>query len=144
MTDAAKKLESRERRRVDDLMANHGAVFVFGSNIVGVHGAGAAREAARKYGARRGIGLGHEGRSYAIPTKANPEVTLPLRHIRHYVKNFLAYAVERPHLAFAVTRIGCGFAGYTDADIAPMFADAPDNCDLPEGWRRAPSDGTPG
>lgn len=110
-------------------------VFVFGSNEAGIHGAGAALEARRNHGARLGIGFGHVGNSFAIPTKDFDLQRLPLRTIREYVDMFLAYAKARPELTFQVTRIGCGLAGYNDEDIAPMFADAPDNCILPEGWR---------
>lgn len=133
--------EARECQRVEQVMSWPQGVFVFGSNEAGIHGSGAAREAARKYGAVRGVGFGRQARSFAIPTKRTPDEVLSLTDIARNVWKFKRYAREHETVAFAVTRIGCGYAGYTDADIAPMFADAPDNCDLPEGWRdfaRAP------
>lgn len=109
-------------------------IFVFGSNLAGRHGAGAAREAVRNHGAVMGVGIGHVGKSYAIPTKDRDIKTLPLNHIELYVKDFLDYAEINPGLEFNVTRIGCGLAGYQDADIAPFFKNAPKNCNLPLGW----------
>jgi hypothetical protein len=111
------------------------SIFVFGSNLAGRHGAGAALYARQNYGARHGICIGRTGDSYAIPTKDEDLKTLPLDKIVSYVQDFLAYAGDNPDLTFHVTRVGCGLAGYTDTDIAPMFKDAPDNCILPEGWR---------
>jgi hypothetical protein len=110
-------------------------IFVFGSNLAGVHGAGAALHARQKHGAILGKGIGHHGDSYAIPTKDRQIQTLPLSTIQRYVEQFLEYARARPELKFFVTRIGCGLAGYTDKDIAPMFAQTPSNCTLPDGWR---------
>lgn len=116
-------------------MPNKLSIFVFGSNLAGRHGKGAALFARQKHGARYGCGVGIQGNSYAIPTKDGRLNTLPLPAIKHYVVNFLAYAQEHPLISFEVTRIGCGLAGYKDSDIAPMFKDAPNNCHLPEGWR---------
>lgn len=111
-------------------------VFVFGSNIAGRHGKGAALFALKNRGARYGRGIGLQGNSYAIPTKDGALQTLPLDRIAEHVRVFLNVARRRDDLRFEVTRIGCGLAGYTDAQIAPMFADAPPNCLLPEGWRK--------
>ena len=111
-------------------------IFVFGSNLAGRHGKGAALTAIKEYGAVYGQGNGLWGQSYAIPTKDVYLRTLPLETIRFYVEVFLGIARERPELTFNVTRIGCGLAGYADKDIAPMFKDAPLNCELPEGWRQ--------
>lgn len=110
-------------------------VFVFGSNEAGIHGSGAALDARRHRGAVYGKGFGHFGNSFAIPTKDLHIKTLPLENIKNYVNLFIDYANAHPELRFEVTRIGCGLAGYTDADIAPMFAGTPENCELPEGWR---------
>lgn len=112
-------------------------IFVFGSNEAGRHGKGAALTARREYGAIYGVGRGRQGNSYAIPTKDSRLATLPLEKIEVYVNEFLRYARSCDTEQFLVTRIGCGLAGYTDAQIAPMFAEAPVNCILPEGWRRA-------
>jgi hypothetical protein len=106
-------------------------VFVFGSNEAGRHGKGAALEARRNHGAIYGQGEGMQGRAYAIPTKDAHLRTLPLDVIRAYVDRFKRYAAARPEIAFQVTPIGCGLAGYTPQEIAPMFADAPANCQLP-------------
>ncbi len=89
-------------------------IFVFGSNLAGRHGKGAALHARQFYGARNGVGVGFVGRSYAIPTKDERIRTLPLNRIRPYVDAFLAFARDNPELEFNVTRIGCGLAGYSD------------------------------
>lgn len=113
------------------------AIFVFGSNLAGRHGRGAALFARQYRGAQYGVGVGRTGQSYAIPTKDEQIRTLPLDRINVYVAEFLDYARAHPGLAFEVTRIGCGLAGYIDQQIAPMFMGAPDNCQLPDGWRAA-------
>ena len=108
-----------------------GEIFVFGSNLQGMHGGGAARVAYRNFGAIMGQGVGLQGQSYAIPTMQGGVET-----IRPYVDEFIAFAKEHPELTFLVTRIGCGIAGFTDEEIAPLFAEAQgvDNIVLPEGW----------
>lgn len=109
-------------------------IFVFGSNLAGRHGAGAALYAKKYYGAQYGQGRGLQGQSYAIPTKGPKLEVLPLTMIEMYVKEFLHFAQNNPRLIFNVTRIGCGLAGYTNEQIAPMFKDAPDNCVLDNAW----------
>ena len=94
-------------------------VFVFGSNLAGMHGGGAAYAAFRKFGAVMGVGVGHCGQSYAIPTMQGGVET-----IQPYVDEFIAYAKAHPDLFFYVTRIGCGIAGFCDSEIAPLFRDA--------------------
>ena len=110
------------------------AIFVFGSNLAGRHGKGAALCALKEHGAIYGQGKGLQGNSYAIPTKDIDLKVIPLVHIREYVQEFLIFADTHPEFIFKVTRIGCGLAGYKDEDIAPMFKDAPYNCILPSGW----------
>lgn len=110
-------------------------VFVFGSNTAGIHGAGAALEARRNWGARIGCGCGRTGDSYAIPTKNRNIKTLPLSEIEENVKEFIEYARENSGLTFLVTAIGCGLAGYSTDQIAPMFKDAPENCVLPDDFK---------
>ncbi len=110
-------------------------VFVFGSNLAGRHGAGAARTAKQSFGAIYGQGIGRQGNSYAIPTKDGDLKTLPLGAIQMFVEQFIEYAHVHHETPFAVTRIGCGLAGYKDEDIAPFFKNAPSNCSLPPGWR---------
>ena len=114
---------------------NNKLIFVFGSNLAGRHGAGAALTALREYNAQYGQGYGMQGNSFAIPTKDEEIETLPLNKIEKYVESFLKFAALNPRLRFNVTRIGCGLAGYTDEDIAPMFKGASANCILPAGWR---------
>jgi len=112
-------------------------IFVFGSNEKGTHGAGAAKYAHRVYGARAGDGVGPTGNAYAIPTKILPtrkKRQLLLSDIQADVNAFLVYAREWPEHTFLVSRIGCGLAGYTDAEIAPMFTGAPDNCEFDPAW----------
>ena len=93
-------------------------IFVFGSNIQGMHMGGAARVAYSKFGAEWGNGEGLQGQSYALPTMEGIEnTTAAARH-------FTACAKEHPELKFFVTPVGCGIAGYTPEDIAPMFREA--------------------
>jgi hypothetical protein len=111
-------------------------IFVFGSNLSGYHGGGAARAAFDYYGAKWGVAEALTGRSYAIPTvKEKISGPLPIETIALHVERFLAYAEQHADMRFFVTRIGCGLAGHKDADIAPMFKAAPMNCSLPEPWR---------
>lgn len=112
-----------------------GKIFTFGSNTAGRHGKGAALTARTMYGAEYGVGAGRTGNAYAIPTKGATLLPLPLFKIAEHVDQFIAYAREHPELEFLVTRVGCGLAGYTDEQIAPMFAMAPSNCELPLHWR---------
>ena len=106
-------------------------IFVFGSNLKGMHGGGAAYIAYRKFGAIMGQGVGLQGQSYAIPTMQGGVET-----IRPYVDEFIQFAKEHPELTFLVTRIGCGIAGFTDDEISPLFEKAHnmENIVLPPGW----------
>lgn len=99
-------------------------VFVFGSNRAGYHGKGAAKLAYDCFGARGGKGEGHFGQCYALPTKDAHIKTLPLAQIAAGVDRFFDYATANPKLKFLVTEIGCGLAGYTPGEIAPLFKDA--------------------
>lgn len=103
--------------RVTTLAANE--VFVFGSNLAGMHGGGAARTALLRFGAVLGQGVGMQGQSYAIPTMQGSVET-----IRPYVEEFIDYAKKHADKTFLVTEIGCGIAGFTPEDIAPLFRDA--------------------
>lgn len=110
------------------------AVFVFGSNVAGRHGAGAALFAKQNHGAIYGVGEGRQGNSYGIPTKENDPhdsrklITLPLDRIAVHVERFIEYARQNPKTYFQLTRIGCGLAGYRWSDqIGPMFSDIPAN-----------------
>ena len=110
-------------------------IFVFGTNLAGRHGEGAALAAFREHGAVYGQGVGLQGNSYAIPTKDENISNLPINKISQYVNTFIKFARLNPEMRFNVTRVGCGLTGYTDEDIAPLFKNAPDNCILPVGWR---------
>lgn len=110
-------------------------IFVFGSNLSGFHGAGAARAANKFYGAEWGVAEGLTGRSYALPTvKENIAGPLPLSEISKHVKEFCEFTKKNPDKKFFVTRVGCVLAGYTDADIAGMFKRAI-NCSFAEQWK---------
>ena len=100
--------------KIESLSENE--VFVFGSNLVGFHGGGAASIAFKKFGAKWGKGVGHYGQTYAIPTMHGG-----VDEIRPYVDEFIDFARQHPELTFLVTRIGCGIAGFTDKQIAPLF-----------------------
>lgn len=110
-------------------------IFVFGSNLAGIHGAGAAKFAETYCKAIRGQGFGIQGKSFAIPTKDEWLKVLPLDAIESFVRQFLHFATQNPHLTFYVTPIGTGLAGYQHHQIAPMFKDAPANCVLPTQWQ---------
>lgn len=109
-------------------------IFVFGSNLAGRHGKGAALDALRSHRAIYGRGVGRQGNAYAIPTKDENLKPLSLQEIKRFVDDFILYAIDHPHLYFFVTRIGCGLAGYRDYQVAPLFRKAPANCKWPEEW----------
>jgi hypothetical protein len=120
---------------IDSLPEN--GVFVFGSNIAGRHGKGAAKLAVKKFGAQFGVGSGFCGSSYAIPTKDEYMRPLTLEQIEAHVNVFIHFArFQRPDLKFFVIKIGCGLAGYSPEDIAPLFIqvvkDNIDNIYLPK------------
>lgn len=106
-------------------------IFVFGSNLAGMHCGGAARTAVKHFGAIMGQGTGLQGQSYAIPTMQGGVDT-----IKPYVDEFFDLATEWDQTTFYVTRIGCGIAGFTDEEIAPLFSRALDlyNVVLPESF----------
>ena len=105
--------------RITELKPNE--IFVFGSNLAGAHGGGAARLAYERFGAIWGQGVGLQGQSYAIPTMQGGVET-----IKPYVDEFICFAKTRSDLKFYVTQIGCGIAGFRDDEIAPLFTDAID------------------
>ena len=127
----------------DGSLPPSGAVFVFGSNLAGRHGKGSALIARKRFGAVYGQGVGRQGRSYAIPTKdgmpggpalSDVRATLPLEAIKREVDKFVEYASARPQERFFVVRLGCSLAAHTDADVAPLFQQAPPNCSFPDCW----------
>jgi hypothetical protein len=108
-------------------------IFVFGSNLAGMHGGGAARTAVLQFGAIMGQGVGLQGQSYGIPTMHGG-----VESIRPYVDEFIDFAREHKEYFFYVTRIGCGIAGFRDEEIAPLFAAAlnEDNICLPASFAK--------
>ncbi|MCD8182882.1 MAG: hypothetical protein LUE99_07065 [Bacteroides sp.] len=113
--------------RITELKPNE--IFVFGSNLEGAHGGGAALLAWRKWGAIWGQGTGLQGQTYGIPTMhGGPE------NIKPYVDEFIRFAQAHPDTIFLVTEIGCGIAGFKPAEIAPLFRGAADvpNIYLPQ------------
>lgn len=103
--------------RIDSLKPNE--IFVFGSNLEGIHGGGAAFAAWKNFGAIWGQGVGLQGRSYGIPTMHGG-----VDVIKPYVDQFIDFAKEHPELTFFVTKIGCGIAGFSCDEIGPLFAEA--------------------
>ena len=121
------KDKSISPRWINSLEKNE--IFVFGSNLQGMHGGGAARVALERFGAVWGQGTGLQGQSYAIPTMhGGIDVIAP------YVNDFIAFAKEHPELKFLVTEIGCGIAGFSVSEMAPLFKEAleVENVYLPE------------
>jgi len=121
------------RRFTPDQITRLGAgeIFVFGSNLQGAHGGGAARAAVLHFGAVMGRGVGLQGQSYAIPTMHGG-----VDAIKPYVDEFIAYARQHSELTFLVTRIGCGIAGFRVGEMAPLFKEAIDmeNVILPKDF----------
>jgi hypothetical protein len=111
-------------------------IFVFGSNLSGRHGKGAALLAKNKFGAIYGVAEGLQGQSYAIPTKNEQLKTLSLGIINDKVNTFINFAIKNKQYIFLVTAIGTGLAGYKFEDIAPMFKPCMDidNIKLPRSF----------
>jgi len=109
-------------------------IFVFGSNLSGIHGAGAAKMAHERFGAKYGIGYGLEGQSFALPTKDRKIETLAIPQIKYFVDQFIKFAKRKPQFTFLVTEVGCKLAGYEPHQIAPLFREAVniENIHLPE------------
>lgn len=124
-----KSIQKITPNNVTSLQPNE--VFVFGSNLGGRHGGGAARVAYEKFGAVWGEGVGLHGQTYAIPTMHGG-----VKDIEPYVNKFCNFVWNHPEKTFLVTRIGCGIAGFKDEDMAPLFADIIDteNVALPQEW----------
>ncbi|MBQ2046803.1 MAG: hypothetical protein II260_06390 [Muribaculaceae bacterium] len=108
-----------------------GEIFVFGSNLAGQHGGGAARLAYNQFGAEWGVGVGLTGQTYAIPTMHGG-----VDAIAPYVDEFIEFARQNSDMKFYVTRIGCGIAGFRDEEMAPLFREALNvsNIVLPESF----------
>jgi hypothetical protein len=109
-------------------------IFVFGSNLAGRHGKGAALYARKHRGAIYGQGQGLQGQSYGIPTKDEKIRTLPIDRIAAHIERFLKFAQSHPELEFLVTPVGCGLAGYRQEQIKPLFGAIPQNCKFSPEW----------
>lgn len=113
-------------------------IFVFGSNLAGRHGAGAAKLAVNKFGAAMGYGIGFHGNTYAIPTKDYNIKTMSLPVINTHVRDFIIFAKNNSNYQFLVTKVGCGLAGIPVKDMAILFKNAifVENISLPlEFWK---------
>lgn len=116
---------------------NEGWVFVFGSDLAGRHGGGAALLAARYFGAQRGVGFGWTSESsFAIPVCTGQLETLSIKAIAVAVIGFVGDAQMNPNRKFWVSRVGCEAGGYADEAIAPLFQRAPRNCSFVSEWER--------
>lgn len=109
-------------------------VYVFGSNLQGRHGKGSALRARNYWGAEYGVGRGMTGRAYALPTKVTPYQRMDLQHVEANIKEFIKHAKENPKDTFYLARPGCNNAGFTDAQIAPLFKGSPKNIVIPFMW----------
>jgi hypothetical protein len=111
-------------------------IFVFGSNLAGIHGAGAALHAKKFYLARSGVGEGRTGNAYALPTKDASLRTLPLFKIGAALLRLSEYARNHPNDTFLLTPVGCGLAGYRASQIKPWVeaANMPSNVNLTPSW----------
>lgn len=110
-------------------------IFVFGSNLAGSHGAGAARQAHVQFGARLGCGEGLTGQSFAFPTLNHNLDQLPMHRLEEARDNLYLTCEEHPELRFLLTKVGCGLAGYVESEMRALFANPPSNLILPEDWR---------
>lgn len=109
-------------------------VLVVGSNLKGAHGRGGAKHAKLCHGAKYGVAEGMSGNTYLLPTKDEYIKTLPISRVKKHVDKFLDFARSNPDIKFFLTPVGCGLAGYTPSDIAPMFETAPENVLLPKSF----------
>lgn len=125
----------------DRTLPKHGEVWVFGSNLAGRHGKGAAKVAYQRFGAKYGTGQGymrthiHGQHCYAVPTKDAHLKTLPLGDIVKGVAALRTFAIDNPTLQFWMTRIGCELAAYQNEQIATLFLDFPPNMNFAEEWK---------
>lgn len=112
-------------------------IFVFGSNMLGHHGGGAAIQAMEQFGAEWGINEGLTGRCYAFPTLEREMTKRGMRALQNSRDRLFATARALPEYTFLLTKVGCGIAGYTEDEIKPLFKDAPANIKLPKDWEES-------
>ena len=131
---------SRYKYHVDKTLPKADEIFVFGSNLSGIHGLGAAQVARFQFQAELGIGRGRTGNAYAIPTKGLVKFrrfpVLSLKEIHDYVREFREYTKAHKDETYFITRLACGLAAYEDSEIAPMFRGATRRCNFPKEWKR--------
>lgn len=108
--------------------------FVYGSNLLGINGAGAAKIATSMHLARNGIGQGFNGHAYAIATKESPNRRLRIDQVHEHVQQFIYDAKNNPEKRFYLTKIGRGLEGFDEQEILPLFKDIPDNVLAPGLW----------
>jgi hypothetical protein len=125
---------TKEIKKPSDLAPNE--VFVFGSNLAGRHGAGAAKFARDYLSAKSGVGKGFTGRCFALPTKGFKLEVLVLDVIERNIRFLKACAESNWNYQFYITKVGCGLAGYKDHEIAPLFKGSPDNCRFHLDWKQ--------
>ena len=126
--DAMNALETPEIKiNYGDIKSDPNGIFVFGSNLQGIHGAGAAKTAAVEYGAERGVGEGLTGRSYALPTKKGPYENMSIEEVAKGIERFIQFAKDNPNKIFYVTSFGTKRAGFTPEQIAQLFDEIPNN-----------------
>lgn len=115
-----------------------GEVFVFGSNLAGIHGAGAALLAKQEYGAVQGKGFGFYGQSYAIPTKNENIISLDMFSITAWVEEFIKFVNEHPEKNFFLTAVGCGLAHKSHKEMSELFTPLRnhDNISFPDVWEK--------
>jgi hypothetical protein len=113
-----------------------GMIFVFGSNLSGFHGAGAAKYAHQYYGAEMGVGEGFTGKCYALPTKDKNIRTLPIQDVRYHIAKFFTEASVKQTLTFKFTPVGCGLAGFTVHEMSSIVRSlgAPSNVLFTNEW----------
>ncbi len=112
-------------------------IFVFGSNLAGEHGGGAARQAHCEFGAEWGVGQGLTGQCYAFPTLGRRLEKVSFTALGFFRDHLYRCCVENPNKTFLLTKVGCGIAGYPEETMRSLFTDPPLNLILPEDWRTA-------
>jgi len=112
-------------------------VFVFGSNLAGIHGAGAARQAYKQFGAALGVGEGLTGQCYAFPTLGPKLEKIPIERMEEARDSLYSCCAELPEKTFLLTKVGCGLAGYDELEMRALFTRPPKNLIVPEGWEMA-------
>lgn len=112
-------------------------IFVFGSNLAGRHGKGAAKFAVENHGAIYGQGEGRQGNSYAIPTKSKTLGPLDwVEDIDPAIGRFCRYAELSKGHTFLLTPVGCGLAGHSKKDLVKSLRrhQVPRNVVLASSW----------